>query len=136
MVRRHSIIGYNIAKSTIQLAHIADSILYHHEWWNGNGYPHKLKGDNIPLNSRIISIVDAYDVMVNGSPYKKAISKKKTIETIKELSGIQFDPGLVEIFFEILDGLGEDYLEQIEKYEVFQLVKEENNISVKKSILL
>ncbi len=45
MVRRHAIIGYNIAKSTIQLAHIADSILYHHEWWNGHGYPHKLKGD-------------------------------------------------------------------------------------------
>ena len=103
MVRRHTIIGYNIAKSTIQLAHIADEILYHHEWWNGHGYPHKLKGDLIPINSRIISIVDAYDVMANGSPYKKAISKKKAIETIKELSGVQFDPGLVEIFIEILE---------------------------------
>ncbi len=69
--------------------------------------------------------------MANGSPYKKAISKKKAIETIKELSGIQFDPELVEIFIEILDGLGEDYLEEIEKYEVFQLVKEENRISLK-----
>jgi len=123
MVRRHTIIGYNIAKSTIQLAHIADSILYHHEWWNGNGYPHKLKGDSIPINSRITSVVDAYDVMTNGAPYKKAISKKKAIETIKGLSGIQFDRVLVEIFIEILDGLGEDYLEEIEKYEVFQLVK-------------
>ena len=67
MVRRHAIIGYNIAKSTIQLAHIADEILYHHEWWNGHGYPHKLKGGAIPINSRIISIVDAYDVMANGT---------------------------------------------------------------------
>jgi diguanylate cyclase (GGDEF)-like protein/PAS domain S-box-containing protein len=130
MVRRHTIIGYNIAKSTIQLAHIADSLLYHHEWWNGNGYPHKLKGDSIPINSRITAVVDAYDVMTNGCPYKKAISKKKSIETIKGLSGIQFDPGLVEIFIEILGGLGEDYLEEIEKYEVFQLVKEENRIII------
>jgi diguanylate cyclase (GGDEF)-like protein/PAS domain S-box-containing protein len=130
MVRRHTIIGYNIAKSTIQLAHIADEILYHHEWWNGNGYPHKLKADLIPINSRITSVVDAYDIMANGCPYKKAISKKKSIETIKGLAGIQFDPGLVEIFIEILDGLGEDYLEEIEKYEVFQLVKEENRISI------
>ncbi len=68
--------------------------------------------------------------MTNGSPYKKAISKKKAIETIKGLSGIQFDRVLVEIFIEILDGLGEDYLEEIEKYEVFQLVKEENRISI------
>lgn len=130
MVRKHTIIGYNIAKSSIQLAHIADSILYHHEWWNGNGYPHKLKGEAIPMNSRITSIVDAYDVMVNGSPYKKTISKKKSIEIIKGLSGIQFDPGLVGVFIEILDGLGEDYLEEIEKYEVFQLVQEENKIII------
>ncbi|MCL4416967.1 MAG: diguanylate cyclase [Actinobacteria bacterium] len=136
LVRRHTIIGYNIAKSTIQLAHIADSILYHHEWWNGNGYPHKLKGDSIPINSRITSVVDAYDVMANGSPYKKAISKKKSIETIKELSGIQFDPGLVKIFVEILDDLGDDYTEEIEKYEVFKLVNEENRISILKSVLL
>jgi len=130
IVRRHTIVGYNIAKSTIQLAHVAEEILCHHEWWNGHGYPHKLKGESIPINSRIIAVVDAYDVMTEGSPYKKAISKIKAIETIKELSGIQFDPGLVEIFIEMLEGLGEDYLEEIEKYEVLQLVKEENRISI------
>jgi response regulator RpfG family c-di-GMP phosphodiesterase len=68
--------------------------------------------------------------MVNGAPYKKAISKKKSIETIKGLSGIQFDPGLVEIFIEVLDGLGEDYLEEIEKYEVLQLVREKSIIKI------
>ena len=130
MVRKHTIIGYNIAKSTIQFTHIADEILYHHEWWNGHGYPHKLKGDSIPINSRIIAVVDAYDVMSNGSPYKKAISKEKAIETIKGLSGIQFDPGLIEIFIEILEGLGEDYLEEIEKYEVLQLVREKSIIRI------
>ncbi len=61
---------------------------------------------------------------------RNAISKKKSIETIKGLSGIQFDPVLVEIFIKILDGLGEDYLEEIEKYEVFQLVNEEDRISL------
>jgi len=98
--------------------------------WNGNGYPHKLKGDLIPINSRIISVVDAYDIMENGSPYKKAISKKKAIENIKELSGVQFDPSLVEIFSEILENLKEDYLDETEKYEIFHLVGEKSIIQV------
>ncbi len=97
-IKKHPEIGSKIAKSTTQIAHIADGILYHHEWWNGNGYPKGLKKNKIPIESRIISIVDAYDVMRNGRPYKKKMSKTEAVNELLRCSGTQFDPKLVEVF--------------------------------------
>jgi diguanylate cyclase (GGDEF)-like protein/PAS domain S-box-containing protein len=102
-IKRHPEIGYRIALSSHQLSSIAEYILTVHEWWNGKGYPQGLKGEDIPVLSRIIAIVDAYEVMVTGRPYKKAISKKNAIAELKKFSGIQFDPHLVEKFVEILE---------------------------------
>ena len=102
IIKRHPEVGYNIAKSTPQLAPIAEGILSHHEWWDGTGYPQGLSGGDIPITSRIISIVDAYDAMMNGRPYKKAKNKKKSIEEIRRYAGIQFDPLLVEKFIKII----------------------------------
>jgi diguanylate cyclase (GGDEF)-like protein/PAS domain S-box-containing protein len=97
-IKKHPVIGSNIAKATTQIAHIADGILYHHEWWDGSGYPRGLKGENIPIEARIISIVDAYDVMRNGRPYKRKMSKIEAIMELKRCSGTQFDPDLADIF--------------------------------------
>ena len=97
-IKKHPVIGSNIVKSTRQIAHISEGILHHHEWWNGAGYPSGLKGEEIPIESRIISIVDAYDVMRNGRPYKKKMSKIEAIEELRRCSGTQFDTELVEIF--------------------------------------
>ncbi len=102
VIKRHPEIGSNIASSSPQLKTIAEAILSHHEWWNGKGYPHGLKKENIPLNSRIISIVDAYDVMTHERPYKKAISKKEAIKELIRCAGTQFDPNLVEIFIDFI----------------------------------
>jgi len=102
IIKKHPETGYKIALSLPELAPVAEGILTHHERWDGTGYPLGLKGDKIPLISRIISIVDAYDVMVNGRPYKKALTHQEALEEIKRCSGTQFDPWLVEKFLNIL----------------------------------
>ena len=101
-MREHSRIGYRMAKNIPDFASIAQEILYHHEHWDGTGYPDGLKGEKIPLLSRIISIVDAYDVMQSRRPYKGPISKTKALKEIKKCAGTQFDPQLVEIFLKIV----------------------------------
>ncbi|MBC8389467.1 MAG: diguanylate cyclase [Actinobacteria bacterium] len=102
IIKRHPEIGYRIAKSSTQLASITEAILAHHENWDGSGYPHKLTGTSIPQISRIIAIIDAYNAMVYGRQYKKAISKEEAVEELKRCSGKQFDPKLVNVFVDIL----------------------------------
>ncbi len=98
IIKKHSEIGYRIANASPELASISKGILHHHEWWNGSGYPSGLEGEKIPLVSRIISIVDAYDVMTHKRPYKEALTIKCAIEELISCAGIQFDPNLVTIF--------------------------------------
>jgi diguanylate cyclase (GGDEF)-like protein len=101
-MKEHSRIGYRMVKQIPDFAPIAQEILHHHEHWDGNGYPEGLKKEEIPLLSRIISIVDAYDVMQSRRPYKGVITKTKAIKEIKKYAGTQFDPQLVEIFLKIV----------------------------------
>ncbi len=101
-VKVHPEVGYRIAEVSYELAPIAEYILTHHEWWNGEGYPRGLKKDEIPLVSRIFSIVDAFEVMTSGRPYKEAKTKKEAIEELRKFAGIQFDPNLVEVFITLI----------------------------------
>jgi len=98
VIKRHPEIGYKIAESTPQIASIAEDILSHHEWWDGSGYPQGLKREDIPINSCITAIVDAYDVMTFGRPYREAVSEKEAKEELIKCSGTQFNPMLVEEF--------------------------------------
>ncbi len=100
----HSEIGYRIACASPELAHLANDILHHHENWDGSGYPGKLEGDAIPLNARIISILDSYDSLVNGYFSQEPMSEKEVSNYIKKWSGIHFDPHISSIFFKILEG--------------------------------
>jgi len=99
-MKQHPVIGYRIASTIPQLEAISYDILTHHEWYNGEGYPKKLKANNIPLHARILSIVDAFDAMTNDRIYRKKISKKEAIEELIRFKGIQFDPDLVDAFME------------------------------------
>ena len=102
VLKRHSEIGFNIAKSSPKIIHIAKFILACHENWDGSGYPQGLAGESIPILSRIVSIADAYDVMISERAYKKAMSKDAAIEELKRCAGTQFDPVLVNKFIEII----------------------------------
>lgn len=102
-MKKHSFIGYQLIKSIRGLDDIALPILYHHERLDGKGYPEGLTKYEIPLSSRIISVVDAYDAMTQDRPYRKAMSKEAAIEEIKRNSGTQFDPEIVEAFLKSLD---------------------------------
>lgn len=102
-IQRHAEIGNRIAKSIPELEPIADWILKHHEWWDGSGYPLGLKGEEIPLESRILAIADAYDAMTSDRPYRKALSHQKAIMEIQRCAGKQFDPHLAKVFIKILE---------------------------------
>ena len=102
IMKRHPETGYKIAESFPDISCISDYILTHHENWDGNGYPGKLKELSIPYNSRIISIINAYDEKVNSNFNNIAISKSKVLKDLKKLSGIQFDPDLFKSFIEVM----------------------------------
>ena len=97
----HALKGKQIALATSEFAPIAEEIHSHHERWDGNGYPRALKGEEIPYLARIISIVDAYDVMTNGRIYAESVSREVAIQELRDCAGSQFDPDLVEEFIEV-----------------------------------
>ncbi len=101
-MRRHCEIGHRIALSAQDLAPIADWILKHHEWWNGNGYPLGIKGEEIPLACRVLAIADAYDAMTSDRPYRKAMTKEQAVKELLNCAGTQFDPYLVPKFIDML----------------------------------
>lgn len=102
IMKQHSETGYRIAKTVPHLTYIADKILAHHERWDGRGYPNGLKGVDIPLVSRIFTLVDAYEAMTAGRPYRKARNSAVALEELQINAGSQFDPALVKIFVEIM----------------------------------
>lgn len=102
-MQRHCEIGYLIAQSAPDLGIISDLILKHHEWWNGSGYPSGLQDEEIPLECRLLAIVDAYDAMTNDRPYRKAMQHYQAIEELQKNAGTQFDPILVKTFIRIIE---------------------------------
>ena len=104
-IRRHPAIGYRILNSVPELSDIADIVLKHHEHWDGSGYPLGLKGSDIPLESRILTIADAYTSMTEKRPFRPARPPHAAREEILQYAGRQFDPHLAHRFVEeVLDG--------------------------------
>ncbi len=103
IMKQHPEKGYRIASTSPDLAGVADLILKHHENWDGSGYPLGLKGEDIPIECRILAIVDAYDTMVHERPYRQAVIKGKAIAELRKCAGNQFDPHLVEVFATVLN---------------------------------
>ena len=100
IMRKHTEIGYRIALASPELHSIAPYILTHHERWDGMGYPKGIKGEEIPLLARILSIVDAYDAMTQDRVYRKGMDRASAISELQRCAGSQFDPSLVDLFIQ------------------------------------
>ena len=98
IIKKHSTIGANIISRVSFLKGAAEYVKHHHERWDGNGYPDKLKGNDIPLGSRILAVVDSFDAMMSERPYKKAMTLSEAFVELKKNSGAQFDAKVVEEF--------------------------------------
>ena len=101
-IRKHPQIGADIIRPIQFLHDLIPFIFYHHERWDGKGYPSGIKGEEIPIGARIIAIADVYQALSSDRPYRKAYSRKEAIKIIKSYSGTQFDPRIVDIFLKIL----------------------------------
>lgn len=103
IMKRHCEIGYRIVASSPDLIGVAEGVLSHHERWDGRGYPRGLKGEEIPLTARIITIVDAFDAMTTNRAYRKRITEKEALAEIEANKGSQFDPELAQEFIAMMN---------------------------------
>ena len=99
-IRKHPEIGYRILSTVNNMSEMAEFVLSHHERWDGKGYPQGLSGEQIPLQSRIIGIADAYDAMVSERSYKKSLTKEEAIQELTANAGTQFNAECVQVFIE------------------------------------
>lgn len=100
-IKEHPMIGVNILKSIKELEGAVPGVRYHHERFDGKGYPEGLKGDKIPLIAAIITVADSFDAMSTNRPYRAALDKRDAINEIRSLSGRQFSPAVTDIFLEL-----------------------------------
>ena len=107
MVKEHTAIGAELVQGCHSLEPLVPFILYHHEWFNGQGYPHGLVGDEIPLEARILSVADAVEAMASDRPYKKAMSPEAILHEVAQCAGTQFDPVITKAFARVIQSKGE-----------------------------
>lgn len=114
MIGEHPRIGQVILERASSLRDAIPVVLHHHERFNGSGYPHGLRGTEIPLGARIVAVADAYHAMVHERPYSSALSHEEALEELRRHAGVQFDPEIVEIFRTLYaDGVPSDGLEEV-----------------------
>jgi HD-GYP domain-containing protein (c-di-GMP phosphodiesterase class II) len=102
LIRNHPITGENILKPVGSLARLCTIVRHHHEKFDGSGYPDRLKGEEIPLAARMITVADSFDAMISERPYKPSRKREEAMVELIRCSGTQFDPTCVEVFLDYL----------------------------------
>ncbi len=123
IIRNHPIIGQNIVKSIKFLYDIGMGVRHHHERYDGYGYPDGLKGEEIPLDARIIAVADCYDAMTSDRSYRGGRKKLEALEELRRVAGTQLDPDLVDMFCKVLPNVSAQEVSVVE----FDRVREESN---------
>jgi diguanylate cyclase (GGDEF)-like protein/putative nucleotidyltransferase with HDIG domain len=103
VIKAHPRLGANIVSNIPSLVPCVSSILYHHERWDGGGYPEGLKAEDIPIEARILAIADSFEAMTSARLYRPALSLEEVLRELRQGAGIQFDPKLVEVFISIIE---------------------------------
>jgi len=102
-IKAHPRLGANIVGNIPNLVPCASGILHHHERWDGSGYPEGLKGEEIPIESRILAIADTFEAMTSARPYRPALSREEVVKELSKSAGSKFDPKLVEVFLGLIE---------------------------------
>ena len=105
-VRQHPEVGKRLLESAMRLNALLPVVLHHHERWDGSGYPDGLRGEQIPFAARVISLCDAWQAMVTDRAYRPALGYDEAVAELRQGSGTQFDPDLVEVFIASLQTAG------------------------------
>jgi len=121
IMKQHSRAGADIIKDVNYFAQGSDIIKYHHERWDGRGYPESLRGEEIPEEARILAVADAFDAMTSNRPYRKAMSPKDALKELHYCSGSQFDPRIVKAFDQVYPNI---FLEEKEKKKPMESIVE------------
>jgi len=121
-IKRHTKYGYQLLKDIDLINDELDVILYHHERWDGRGYPEGLKGEKIPVGARILAVTDSLDVMITGRSYKPPMKKEEIIAELEKCAGGQFDPEIAEKMIKLIkDGFFDDKFKSEEKIRELEL---------------
>lgn len=103
IIQAHPLVGEKIIEPLTFLSEVRTRIQQHHEWFNGRGYPHKVGGEGLHLEARILAVADAFDAMTSQRPYRPAMTKEAALTELKRCAGSQFDPQVVEAFVRVAD---------------------------------
>ncbi|HHX77841.1 MAG TPA: HD-GYP domain-containing protein, partial [Firmicutes bacterium] len=105
IIRQHPQWGAEILKSVASLKPAIPMVLYHHENYDGTGYPFGLKGDEIPLFARILRVADSFDAIVSNRPYSSPMAQEEALKELARCSGSQYDPQIVAVFLEVMKSI-------------------------------
>ncbi|MBW2236891.1 MAG: response regulator [Deltaproteobacteria bacterium] len=124
-IMEHPEVGAKILEPVSFLADIVPCVRHHHEWFDGSnrGYPHRLRGEQIPLPSRIILVADTVEAMTSDRPYRKAMSLDQVLRELTKYSGSQFDPVCVDAMLRLLDVEAEGFIRKDQKFDIYAFIE-------------
>jgi len=128
IMKLHPTLGNEFIDSLPWFNDAKDVILYHHEKFDGSGYPKGLKGDDIPINARIFAVIDVFDALVTKRPYKDSMSMTDALKIIKDERNTHFDPDIVDLFCENIENIYKDVYQSSEENLQLLLIEQRKNI--------